>query len=146
MCKIPFKFSATHMRCELIDLCFCFNLGVNMLWRCALLAAAARSLRQNIHRGRIWCNPSSDPEQEQEQERTPFCTALRASSSSSSPLDIPLTSGDAKAGSKRCRTQRLGLPTSPYPIHFSKRICEFFGFVYLFAITFLRSLHDFTLL
>ena len=80
-----------------------------MLWRCALLAAA-RSLRQNILRGRIWGNSSSDLEQEQDQDQelqddTPFGTALYASSSSS--LDIPLTGGDAEAGFKRHRTQRL---------------------------------------
>jgi hypothetical protein len=49
-----------------------------MLRRCALLATA-RSLRQNILRGRICCNPSSDPGKKQEQERgqdvTPFGTA-----------------------------------------------------------------------
>ena len=87
-----------------------------MLWRTALLTAA-RSLRQNILRGRIWGNPSSDAEQEQEQEQeqgqqqqqegdTPFGTALYASSSSS--LDLPLTGGDAEAGSERRRTRRLG--------------------------------------
>ena len=81
-----------------------------MLWRCALLAAA-RSLRQNVLRGRIWGNPLSDPEQEQEHEKelqddTPFGTALYASSSSS--LDLPLTGGDSEAGFKRHPTQRLG--------------------------------------
>ena len=80
-----------------------------MLWRCALLAAA-RSLRQNILRGRIWGNPPSDPEQEQEQERgqgdTPFSTTLYASSSSS--LDLPLTGGDTEAGPERRRARLLG--------------------------------------
>ena len=81
-----------------------------MLWRCALLAAA-RSLRQNILRGRIWGNSSSDLEQEHEQEKelqedTPFGTALYASSSSS--LDLPLTGGDAEPDFKRRPTQRLG--------------------------------------
>lgn len=80
-----------------------------MLWRCALLVAA-RSLRQNILRGRIWGNPPSDPEQEQEEERgqgdTPFSTTLYASSSSS--LDLPLTGGDAEAGSERRRARLLG--------------------------------------
>ncbi|KAH9983298.1 hypothetical protein BJV77DRAFT_966894 [Russula vinacea] len=84
-------------------------LGVNMLWRCALLVAA-RSLRQNILRGRIWGNPPSDPEQEQEEERgqgdTPFSTTLYASSSSS--LDLPLTDGDTEAGSERRRARLLG--------------------------------------
>lgn len=80
-----------------------------MLWRCALLVAA-RSLRQNILRGRIWGNPPSDPEQEQEEERgqgdTPFSTTLYASSSSS--LDLPLTGGDTEAGSERRRARLLG--------------------------------------
>ena len=86
----------------------CLSLGVNTLWRSALLAAA-RSLRQNILYGRIWGNPPSDHEQEQEQARvqdeSPFGTTLYASSSSS--LDLPLTGGDADTGCSRRTTQRL---------------------------------------
>lgn len=74
----------------------CLSLGVNTLWRSALLAAA-RSLRQNILYGRIWGNSPSDPEQEREraqvQDGSPFGTTLYASSSSS--LDLPLTDEDA---------------------------------------------------
>jgi hypothetical protein len=88
----------------------CLSLGVNTLWRSALLAAA-RSLRQNILYGRIWGNPPSDPEQEQEQERdqdhAPFGTTPYASSSSS--LDLPLTDRDAEASCSR--RPRQGLPT-----------------------------------
>ena len=86
----------------------CSSLGVNTLWRSALLAAA-RSLRQNILYGRIWGNPPSDPEQEQEQAQvqddSPFGTTLYASSSSS--LDLPLTGGDPDASCSRRPTQRL---------------------------------------
>jgi hypothetical protein len=93
---------------RLTDLFSCLSLGVNTLWRSALLAAA-RSLRQNILYGRIWGNPPSDPEQEQEQARvqdeSPFGTTLYASSSSS--LDLPLTGGDADASCPRHTTQRL---------------------------------------
>ena len=93
---------------RLTDLFSHLSLGVNTLWRSALLAAA-RSLRQNILYGRIWGNPPSDPEQEQEQTRaqdgSPFGAALYALSSSS--LDLPLTGGDADTGCSRHPTQRL---------------------------------------
>jgi hypothetical protein len=84
------------------------SLGVNTLWRRALLAAA-RSLRQNVLYGRIWGNLPSDPVHEQEQARVqdelPFGTTLYASSSSS--LDLPLTGGDTNASWSRHTTQRL---------------------------------------
>ena len=93
---------------RLTDLFSRSSLGVNTLWRSALLAAA-RSLRQNILYGRIWGNPPSDPEQEQEQARahdgSPFGATLYTLSSSS--LDLPLTGGDADAGCSRHPTQRL---------------------------------------
>ena len=92
---------------RLTDLFSCLSLGVNTLWRSALLAAA-RSLRQNILYGRIWGNPPADPEQEQEQAQvqgeSPFGTTLYASSSSS--LDLPLTGDDPDVGSSRHTTQR----------------------------------------
>lgn len=95
---------------RLTDLFSCLSLGVNTLWRSALLAAA-RSLRQNILYGRIWGNPPSDPEQEQEQARvqdeSPFGTTLYASSSSSLDLDLPFTGGDPDPGCSRHTTQRL---------------------------------------
>lgn len=84
----------------------CSSLGVNTLWRSALLAAA-RNLRQNILYGRIWGNSPSDREQEREraqvQDDTPFGTPLYASSSSS--LDLPLN--DEDTGYSRHPTQRL---------------------------------------
>lgn len=91
---------------RLTDLLSCLSLGVNTLWRSALLAAA-RSLRQNILYGRIWGNPPLDPEQEQArvQDNSPFGTTLYTSSSSS--LDLLLTGGDADAGCSRHTTQRL---------------------------------------
>jgi len=83
-----------------------------MLWRSALLAAA-RNLRQNILRGRIWGNPASDIEQGQDQEReqgdVPFVSALYASSSSS--LDLPLTGEDAESGFQHQPTRRLRMST-----------------------------------
>lgn len=86
----------------------CSSLGVNTLWRNALLAAA-RSLRQNILYGRIWGNPPSDLEQEQEQaqvqDESPFGSTLYASSSSS--LDLPLAGRVTDAGCSRHPTQRL---------------------------------------
>ena len=104
-----------------------------MLWRYALLAAA-RNLRQNILHGCIWYNTFFVPEQEQEQERgrdcTPFGTALCASSSSSSPLDLPLTGGDAEPALSAVERNDWAFPISSFHIHFSKRICELFGFVY----------------
>ena len=88
-----------------------FSLGINTLWRSALLVAA-RNLRQNVLRGRIWGNRASDQEQEQkqDQEQDPeqddalFGTALYASSSSS--LDLPLAGEDADTGSV-CRPSGL---------------------------------------
>ena len=83
-----------------------------MLWRNALLAAA-RNLRQNILRGRIWGNPASDIEQGQDQEQeqgdVPFACALYASSSSS--LDLPLNGEDAESGSQHRPTRRLRMNT-----------------------------------
>jgi hypothetical protein len=84
-----------------------------MLWRSALLAAA-RNLRQNILRGRIWGNPTSDPDQEQEKERVhgdvPFGTTLYASSSSS--LDLPLADGGIEGGSEQRLTRPLRVSTN----------------------------------
>lgn len=85
----------------------CSSLGVNTLWRSALLAAA-RSLRQNILYGRIWGNPPSDPEEEQEarvHDGSPFGTTPYPPSSSS--LDLPPTGRDADAGCSRHPTQRV---------------------------------------
>jgi hypothetical protein len=79
-----------------------------MLWRSALLGAA-RNLRQNILRGRIWGNPTSDPDEHQEKERghgdVPFGTTLYASSSSS--LDLPLADGGIEVGSEQRLTRPL---------------------------------------
>jgi len=86
-----------------------------MLWRSALLAAA-RNLRQNILRGRIWGHPVSDSEQAQDQEQeqgqgdAPFASALYASSSSS--LDLPLTGEDADFGSEHRLTRRSRATTN----------------------------------
>ncbi|KAI0290259.1 hypothetical protein B0F90DRAFT_1672049 [Multifurca ochricompacta] len=86
-------------------------LGVNTLWRGALLAAS-RNLRQNILRGRIWGHPASDLEQELEQEQgdensTPFETALYASSSSS--LDLSLAGRDVDPSPERHVVRRMRL-------------------------------------
>ena len=93
---------------ELTDSFACLSLGVNMLWRSALLTAA-RNLRQNILRGRIWGNPASDLGQEQErdqgQDGAPFSSTLYASSSSS--LDLPLADEDVEAGSEQRLPRRL---------------------------------------
>ncbi|KAI9452518.1 hypothetical protein F5148DRAFT_1289562 [Russula earlei] len=83
-------------------------LGVNMLWRSALLAAA-RNLRQNVLRGRIWGNPASDLEQEQEQGQGQG-DAPSSHVSSSSSLDLPLADGEA--GSEHRLTRRLRVSTN----------------------------------
>ncbi|KAF8274617.1 hypothetical protein EI94DRAFT_1695765 [Lactarius quietus] len=64
-------------------------LGVNTLWRGALLAAA-RNLRQNLLRGRIWGTPTSEPEQEEENG-----SSLSYPSPSSSSPDLPLADANA---------------------------------------------------
>ena len=88
------------------------SLGVNMLWRTALLASA-RNLRQNVLRGRIWGTPASNIEQGQDQEpeqgNAPFISALYASSSSS--LDLPLNGEDAESGPQDRPTRRLRVST-----------------------------------
>ena len=73
------------------------RLGVNTLWRGALLIAA-RNLRQNMLRGRIWGTPTSEPEDESNGYAFP--------SVSSSP-DLALTS-DADTVSVRANTNTNG--------------------------------------
>lgn len=71
-------------------------LGVNTLWRGALLTAA-RNLRQNMLRGRIWCAPTSEPEQEE--NGAPFGSSLSYAFPASSPdLTFADTSADADTG------------------------------------------------
>ena len=108
-CEAPFQFFSNLRTLYLTTYS---SLGVNMLWRSALLAAA-RNLRRNILRGRIWGNPASDVEQGQDQEReqgdVPFASPLYASSSSS--LDLPLNGEDAESGSQHRPTRRLRMST-----------------------------------
>ena len=108
-CEAPFQFFSNLRTLYLTTYS---SLGVNMLWRNALLAAA-RNLRQNILRGRIWGNPASDIEQGQDQEReqgdVPFACALYASSSSS--LDLPLNGEDAESEFQHRPTRRLRVST-----------------------------------
>ena len=74
-----------------------------MLWHSTLLVAV-HNLRQNILCGHIWGNlvsgseQAQDQEQEQGQGNTPFASVLYASSSSL--LDLLLTSKDSDFGSK----------------------------------------------
>ena len=104
-CEAPFWFFSNLRP---LYLTIYSSLGVNMLWRSALLTAA-RNLRQNMLRGRIWGNPASDVEQGQDQEReqgdVPFTSPLYASSSSS--LDLPLNGEDVESGSQHRPTWRL---------------------------------------
>jgi hypothetical protein len=78
---------------------FVFRLGVNTLWRGALLAAA-RNLRQNMLRGRIWGTPMS--EHEQEENDAPFGSPLSYAFPSSSP-DLTLVDANADADTGRMR-------------------------------------------
>ena len=108
-CESPFRFFSNLRTLYLTTYS---SLGVNMLWRSALLAAA-RNLRQNILRGRIWGNPASDIELGQDQEReqgdVPFASALYASSSSS--LDLPLNGEDVESGYQHRPTRGLRVST-----------------------------------
>ncbi|KAI9434384.1 hypothetical protein H4582DRAFT_1979601 [Lactarius indigo] len=74
-------------------------LGINTLWRGALLAAA-RNLRQNILRGRLWGTPTSEPEQEESD--APFDSSLSYAFPSSSP-DLTLVDANVDADTGRVR-------------------------------------------
>lgn len=84
-----------------------FRLGVNTLWRSALLTAA-RNLRQNMLRGRIWGTPTSEPEQEDND--APFGPSLSYAFPSSSPdLTLADTITDAdRTGRVRWNTNTNG--------------------------------------
>ncbi|KAI9454783.1 hypothetical protein BJY52DRAFT_1283141 [Lactarius psammicola] len=76
-------------------------LGVNTLWRGALLTAA-RNLRQNMLRGRIWGTPTSEPEQE---ESPSLSYAFPASSPDLTLADANV---DADTGRVRWNTNANG--------------------------------------
>ncbi|KAH9050368.1 hypothetical protein EDB83DRAFT_2226665 [Lactarius deliciosus] len=73
-------------------------LGVNTLWRGALLIAA-RNLRQNMLRGRLWGTPTSEPDQE---EIGAPLDSLSYAFPSSSP-DLTLADANADADTRRVR-------------------------------------------
>ncbi|KAH9017291.1 hypothetical protein EDB84DRAFT_1276592 [Lactarius hengduanensis] len=77
-------------------------LGVNTLWRGALLTAA-RNLRQNMLRGRLWGTPTSEPDQEE-----PFDSLSYAFPSSSPDLTLADANADADTGHVRWNTNANG--------------------------------------
>ncbi|KAH8984370.1 hypothetical protein EDB86DRAFT_2963342 [Lactarius hatsudake] len=80
-------------------------LGVNTLWRGALLAAA-RNLRQNMLRGRLWGTPTSEPDQEE--IGAPLDSLSYAFPSSSPDLTLVDTNADADTGRVRWNTNANG--------------------------------------
>ncbi|KAH9164676.1 hypothetical protein EDB89DRAFT_2015651 [Lactarius sanguifluus] len=80
-------------------------LGVNTLWRGALLTAA-RNLRQNMLRGRLWGTPTSEPDQEE--DGAPFDSLSYAFPSSSPDLTLADANADADTGRARWNTNANG--------------------------------------
>ncbi|KAH9063557.1 hypothetical protein EDB87DRAFT_1602270 [Lactarius vividus] len=81
------------------------TLGINTLWRSALLSAA-RNLRQNMLRGRLWGTPTSEPDQEE--NGAPFDSLSYAFPSSQPDLTLADANAEADAGRVRWNTNANG--------------------------------------